>query len=289
MRPGFCLLLLCLVVSPLGAQTPTRRVTFHKSPAQPGDVSRQVIDCDLDLEMSIRQGGQVVQSQRQGLQRQQVRQLTILTASPQAATQAQVHYDRSSVAVRSPNAATQTDSQPVTGKTYLVTRDADQLQVTYPNGQTPPAEELQIVTSNMETFGLPNPISLYFDGKQIEVGQTVQLPTQLARELLGFSDTVDNVSDFRLKLVGIRPLENNSTAAVFQITLVAENPDETAMSMQLTGQLVMDTQSCRTVEVRLTGPIRASETHGPETASFQVCSEGTVRVAVEATYTPARR
>ena len=163
------------------------------------------------------------------------------------------------------------------------------MRVSYPNGQSPPPEELEIVTSNMETFGLPNPIALYFDSKRIEVGQTVRLPAQLARELLGFSKTVDNVSDFRLKLVSTRPLPNDSTAAVFQITLVAENPDETAMSMQLTGQLVIDTQSCRTLAVSLAGPIRASETHGPEAAPFQVCSEGTVRVAVEASYTSSRR
>jgi hypothetical protein len=98
-----------------------------------------------------------------------------------------------------------------------------------------------------------------------------------------------NVSDFRLKLADTRPLENGSTAAVFQITLTAENPEEAAMSMQLVGQLVMDVATCRTLEVTLSGPIRASETHGPEAATFQICSEGTVRVAVEAKYTPARR
>ena len=124
MRCRFCLVLPCLVTSLAGVAAPAQSITFHKTPARPGDVSRQVIDCDLDLEMSIRQAGQIVQSQRQGLLRQQVRQLTILTASPQAATQAQVRYDRSSVAVRSADTSTQTDSQPVTGKTYLVTRQA---------------------------------------------------------------------------------------------------------------------------------------------------------------------
>ena len=60
------------------------------------------------------------------------------------------------------------------------------------------------MTTNMETFGLPNPIALYFDGKQVVVGQTVELPAKLARELLGFSESVGNISQFQLRLIETR-------------------------------------------------------------------------------------
>ena len=202
MRRDFCLFCVGLLLPAAAAAAET--VTFHKTPAQPGDISRQSIDCDLDLEMSIQQGGQIVQSQRQGILRQQVRQLTVLAADTRAATRAEVRYDRSTVALRAADATAQTTTQAVTGKTYLVARAADQLSVTYPDGRTPPAEELEIVTTNMETFGLPNPIALYFDGKQMVVGQTVELPAKLARELLGFSESVGNISQFQLKLIETR-------------------------------------------------------------------------------------
>ncbi len=289
MRRRFGLPLICFVSCCAATWASDDSATFQRGPARAGDVSRQTIDCDLDLEMSIQQGGQVVQSQHQGLLRQQVRELKILNADDRAATQADVRYDQSSVAVRSEAATAQMTSQPVTGKTYRVTRQAEQLSITYPNGQTPPQNELEIVAANMETFGLPNPIAQFFHGKQIQVGQRVQLPTKLARELLGFSDTVGNISDFQLQLLRIRPLENESQAAEFAITLTADHPDATAVSMQLTGQLVMETNTCRTMAVQLEGPIRASETHGPAGGQFQVCCEGKIRMAVEAQYETQRR
>ena len=102
MRRDFCLFCVGLLLPAAAAAAET--VTFHKTPAQPGDISRQSIDCDLDLEMSIQQGGQVVQSQRQGILRQQVRQLTVLAADTRAATRAEVRYDRSTVALRAADA-----------------------------------------------------------------------------------------------------------------------------------------------------------------------------------------
>ncbi len=287
MRRYFCLLWVGLIIP--AAAAAAENVTFHKSPAQPGDISRQTIDCDLDLEMSIQQGGQIVQSQRQGVLRQQVRELKVLAANARAATRAEVRYDRSSVALRTADATAQTSSQAVTGKTYLIARQADKLSVTYPDGRTPPADELELVTSNMETFGLPNPIAVYFDGKQMTVGQTIQLPAKLARELLGFSETVGNISEFQLQLVETRRLDSGDRAAVFAIALTADQPDETSVSMRLKGQLVMEIDTCRTAAVHLEGPISASETHGPDAGQFQVRSEGQIRVAVEASYTPLQR
>jgi hypothetical protein len=286
-RFPFVLWLILFVAVPSWAASD--RVTFHKCAAQVGDVSRQAIDCDLDLEMSIRQGGQIVQSQRQGLIRQQVRELTVLRADGRAAIEARVRYDQSTVEVRAADAPAQTTPQPVTGKTYVVSRQPSGLSVTYPDGQIPPDVEREIVFANMETFGLPNPIALYFDGRQVEVGQQVQLPVELARELLGFSETVGNISDFQLRLLETRPLANGAEAAVFAITLVAEHPDATAVSMKLTGQLVMEVATCRTVAVTLKGPISATETRGPEGGQFQLNCAGTIRMAVEADYRAVRR
>ena len=92
-----------------------------------------------------------------------------------------------------------------------------------------------------------------------------------------------------MRLLETRPLANGAEAAVFAITLVAERPDATAVSMKLTGRLVMEVASCRTVAVTLEGPISASETRGPEGGQFQMNCEGTIRMAVEADYRAVRR
>ena len=284
MRSSVLLAILALI----GFSTVARAadtVTFHKQPAAAGDSSRQTMRCDLALTMSIRQAGQIVQEQKQGLLRQQDRQLTILEVAGDAALKADVKYNDSKIALRSSEAPAEPELQPVTGKTYRVTRQGDELTITYPDGTVPPPEELAIVQENMSTFGLPNPIAQFFDGRELKVGETLNLPAHLARELLGFAETNNSVSDFRLKLAQIKPAKaNQAKCAVFQILLRAKDPEQSGVSMDLTGQLTMEIETCRSLAVSLRGPVVASEMHGPEAAQYEVYTEGDIQVAVQARY-----
>ncbi len=277
------LLLLATASLTLGQQT----VVFQKQAARPGETAQQSLQCDLQLTMSIRQGGQVVQEQKQGLVRAQQRHLTILQVDRDKPLQAEVQYIESTVTVQPDGLAAQKIEQSIGGKTYLVTRAGEKLTVTYPDGSAPPAEELDVVMGNMETFGLPNPIAEFFHGKKVRVGETLKLPTHLAQELLGFAETPGGVSGFQLKLVEVRAAEKKglSPVAVFDIQLQAENPaDESGVQMQLAGQLEMEVNSCRSRAVRLQGPVVSEETHGPKEGEFQVRSEGQIDVAVKADY-----
>lgn len=263
-------------------------VAFKKRPSQPGDSSRQTIQCDLDLKMSIRQAGQIVQAQDQGIERKQQRELTILSIGQDAPTKARVKYSQSSVALRTTDQPAQVADQPVTGKTYLVVRNGDQLSVSYPDGQQPPDEETAIVVQNMESFGLPNPIAHFFNKRTMQINQTIKLPTQVARELLGFPDTVRNITEFHLRLKETREIQGVN-CAVFEIKLLADNGQADSLKMDLTGTMVLEIETCRTVGVKLTGPVGALEVHGPPTGQFEVASEGNIKVAVSADYTKSRR
>ncbi len=260
-------------------------VAFHKRQSAPGDVLRHTIHCDLDVEISIRQGGQIVQTQRQGFQRLQARRLTIVSVQPDAPTQAHVHYERSTASLQTPGETPEPTPQPVTGKTYAVARRGEDVAITYLDGSVPPTEELEIVAANMQTFGLPNPIAQFFDGRTLRVGQTIRLPTEVARELLGFPDTVRNVTEFQLRLSSIREADKGTMrAAVFDISLAANNPDDASLTMKLLGQMVLEVGTCRTIAVTMSGAVGASELRGPPAGRFEVRSEGTIRVAVQADY-----
>ncbi len=260
-------------------------VVFRKRAAQPGDTARQLLTCDLELVLSIRQGGQIIQEQNQELVRKQSRELTVLQVEPGGPRRAKVTYRESEVSLKSAGAEPQASQQPVTGKTYLVTRQGDDLEISYPDGSAPPPEELAIVTDNMATFGMPNPIAEFFNGKTIRVGDKLELPAALARELLGFAETANSVSDFRMRLASIRRAQGNQPAsAVFELMLVAEDPQQSGISMKLQGQHVIEIDSCRTLAVNLSGPVAASETHGPDAASYEVHTQGDIQIAVQAIY-----
>lgn len=238
--------------------------------------------------MSIRQAGQVVQAQDQGIERKQLRELTILSVGQNAPTKARVKYSQSSVALRTTEQPAQVADQPVTGKSYLVVRDGEQLTVTYADGQQPSDEELAIVVQNMESFGLPNPIAHFFSKRTMKVNETIKLPTKVARELLGFPDTVRNITEFHLTLKEARQIEG-IRCAVFDIKLLADNGESASLKMDLTGTMVLEIDTCRTVAVSLSGPVGAMEVHGPPSGQFEVASEGNIKVAVRADYGSARR
>ena len=265
-------------------------VVFQKRPAQAGDSAEQSIQCDLQLIMSIRQSGQTVQEQKQALQREQRRHLTILQVEKDKPLQAEVRYEASSVTVHQAEGKPEKISQAVMGKAYRVTRKGKELLVTYPDGKAPAAEEVEIVRSNMEAFGLPNPIAEFFHGKKVRVGESLTLPSDLARELLGFAEAPGTVSSFQLALQEVRAAEakGESPVAVFTIELRADDAQQNGVQMQLTGQLEMEVATCRSRVVKLAGPVLAEETHGPKNGEFQVRSEGDVEVAVRADYTSRR-
>ncbi len=280
-------LALCCLIQ-VSVCTASETVVFKKRPSQPGDSSQQTIQCDLDLKMSIRQAGQVVQAQEQGIQRKQLRELTILSVGESAPTKARVAYRKSSVALRTTDQPAQLADQPVTGKTYLVIRDGDRLTVTYADGEPPSDEELAIVMQNMESFGLPNPIANFFGQRTMKVNETIKLPSKVARELLGFPDTVRNITEFHLRLRETRDVQGVQ-CAVFDIKLLADNGESDSLKMDLTGTLVLEVETCRTVGVTLSGPVGAMEVHGPPSGQFEVASEGNIKVAVRANYGASRR
>ena len=257
--------------------------TFRRQKSRVGDVTDQQLVCDLNLQMAVRQGEQVVDSKKQAVTRKQNRRITILTIGDAAPTRASVTYNTSSISLKQTDGREQSSSQPVAGHTYYVTREGKELKITDIQGNVPPPEELMIVRSNLEAFGLPNPIANYFAGKTIRVGQTVELPIEIAKELLGFQETLGDVTGLKMKLIRMQPT-GTSTAAIFETALRAENDGQSGVRLQLKGQMALDVQSCRTLGMNLSGPVSVEEEHGPPEGRFSVTSEGDIQVAVRATY-----
>ncbi|MCA9196811.1 MAG: hypothetical protein KDA87_04705 [Planctomycetales bacterium] len=274
---------LFIVVCMLPTVSRGQMVTFHKRATQVGDVSKQLLTCDLALEMKLSQGGQVIDARQQDIQRRQERRLTIESIAQNTPTSAVISYVDSSIELKQAGQDPFLEKQPVTGKSYRIVRQGETLSIKDMQGQTPPAEELEIIKGNLDTFGLPNPIANFFDGKQLKVGDTVSLPTELARELLGFSDSVGDVTDLAMRLVRIRKVGDRDCAE-FGTKLVAKSAQGGDVQIELTGSIVLEIETCRTVAVKLSGPVEVNEVHGPQGAEFSVNSSGKLAVSVRAAY-----
>lgn len=276
------LLTLSLLVATPSIQAQT--VVFHRRSAEVGEATRHDLRCDLSLNLSIQQSGQIVQQQEQSLVRSQQRELKITRTSNGLPVEAQVHYRESSVSLQLPEQEAAPAPQPVSGKTYRVIRQGAELLITYPDGTSPAEGELQLVQQNLQTFGLPNPIAKFFDGRKVSVGETLELPADLAEELLGFAQTADNVNQFRMTLQQIRPARAPAPSmAIFALEMRADDAADTGVSLQLNGQLAMEIETCRAVGINLRGPVKAIERHGPAEAQYEVHTDGNIQVAIRAT------
>lgn len=256
------------------------RVLFQRQAPEPGDASAQRISFQLRLKMAIRQAGQVVDAKAQHYQKRQHRLVRVVDTQGTEATEAQLVYRQSESVVAGEQEPEQRIEHPVHGKAYRIRRLDGQLQVTDPQGQVPPAEQLAQVQHDMQQFGLPNPLSAFFAGKRVEVGQTVEVPTELAAQLLGPEDQLGKVTRFQMRLDAVTGSSEQPTAQ-FSTVMAIQPVDEQGMHVQVQGKVGLDVHSSRLTTIELTGPVELEETFGPENAPFAVVTSGTIQVRAE--------
>jgi hypothetical protein len=135
----------------------------------------------------------------------------------------------------------------------------------------------------MEMLGRAHPLSNYFAGKTIAVGDKVEMPEEIARELLGADDEFGKVSRFEMTLQK-RELNEGKECAVFDAEIEATGNGTSQMRMLVTGPMILEIDSCRAISADFRGPIGMSEVHGIYGARYQVDSMGKFRVTVSSRY-----
>jgi hypothetical protein len=164
------------------------------------------------------------------------------------------------------------------------------LIVTDEAGNPPSAEELDIVSQQMDMVGRPNPLAEYLAGRSIAIGEKLELPKELARQVFNLGKQLGEVTNFTLTLQKVQP-EGGVNCAVFLASVAAASSDATQMSLSVEGPLVVQIDSCRAAKVNLSGPIVMSETRGSYSTAYQVIGTGRLNINIasksrEATRTP---
>ncbi len=275
--------LVCLLL--ISQTTPAQIVQFTNQPAQINDTANQTIECDLDAERTIRQHNQVVDSSKQQLRREQVRSVSILETVKGNATRAKITYVQSTTKVKVQDNAVAEAKQPIEGKTYLVARAGEQLIITDEIGQPISEEESKILLPQLNSFGKPNPLAQFLHGKQIKVGDSIDVPDEVAAELLGLTGNAGKTDQLALRLTAIKA-DHGVNCAVFE-TLLRSHSDESSISLLMKGELIIDPSTCQTRSIQMHGPVAISERRGPAQGRFTVSTNGSLKVAVKNEHQPA--
>lgn len=277
-----CFLLVVLSIGGMSAtgwaQPTVQEVVFRKRPTQVLDEIHQTIRCELDAERSIRQHNQLVDSSKQTLDRKQDRTLTVLAMENGRPTKGKLDYRVAVTNVRDGNRQTIEATQPIAEHVYFVHRIGDSLQITDDKGKAITEEENKILQEQLQNFGKPNPLAEFLNGQRIRVGQSVQVPEEVASQLLGMAGRSAKTDKLALTLVAVQQLQGQPVA-VFE-TLLKTNGQEKSMSLVMKGELTVEANTCRTRSIRLLGPVAISETKGPAVGRFMVHTTGTLKVAI---------
>lgn len=270
------LILLCLLgFHELAAQ----EVSFTKRPTQVKDTSHQKLVGNLVASRTIRQHKQIVDSSKQTLVRNQERRLTVLEMANGVPVRGKLVYGNSGTVVKAEQREQVAVTQPVAGNTYFILRRGDELLFGDESGQPVTEEEAKVLKLHMSAFGKPNPLAEFLNGKRIQVGQSIEVPKEVAIELLGLTGREGNTDRLVLRLRETK-VEGRTEYAIFE-TILKTSGGEAAMAMLMKGQLIVETGTCRTKSIQLHGPISMSEVRGPTEGRFSVDTNGTLQLTVQ--------
>ena len=260
-------------------------VTFTFEPNRIGQQIEQTTTTRSRLHTTYEQSRQIISSDTKDETIKQLRTVVLLEKSP--IPSARVTYKKA-VKQRNGRFLARATAQPVQGKTYVVRRVNDQLEITYPNGGTPPPAELGIVRVNMQSVGKPNPLASFLDGRSVAVGETVTLPESVGSELLG-SWLGKHALPVTLKMVKVQQTKVGSrteSVATFELRMTSRTPDGTP-SVSSMGQVTVGVMSCRTLRLQMNADVNLKDQRGPAGAQFTVANVGQVELSMAADYVSA--
>ena len=199
---------------------------------------------------------------------------------------------------QSPDSATPNELTPLAtqGKTYLVVRKGDDLQVTDAEGAIPPLDEFKLVAESLDGLGKPNPLAQVLAGREVAVGQRMFVPREAAKALLGLGGPeLAAVHRFELTLDRVMQptadTTNNVTQAltIFRVAIEMRPDDAGGLSAMLTGEMAVEPDTCRLTSVDLAGPVHVSTIERTAMGFYQYTMDGQLKVATRAQFPSAAR
>lgn len=255
-----------------------RQVTFVKRAAEPGDRVDQQLRVRMEMESTVRQGTQELEKSSTTMIRHQDRTVIAEDVVEGRTVAARVRFAKYTRSVNG-----EQNEPPVVGKTYLCRRlKDDTLSVTRDDGSFASPDEFTIVSESMESLGRPNPLADFLAGQTIAVGQTLQVPHELGNALLGTNNSLGTVAKFVLTL---RDVVADEGLAVFDVQMETAGAETTQMRLSVSGQLDIETDSCRTRKMTLAGPLGMATTVGSYSAAYTTYVRGKLQLEMTADHT----
>ena len=268
---------------PIGQTIVQTTVTFSQQPARVGDRVAQTVGVQLQVNTSIVQAGQQAHAGKNMMQRRQQRFVEVVEVDQGRVRRAHVSFPYSRI-TNSENDEPETEAtQPVEQKSYFVTRAGEQLLVTDKDGAIPTQAEFELVVTGLQHLGQPNPLIGHLVGKTFSIGDKLQLPKEIAEQMMGMGGQLGRVEEFSLALKSIRELDGQP-CAVFASSIKAVGEPTNPIRVHAFGQVIIQAETCRTVSAEISGPLTLSMVENTSQGDFQYQANGSMRLSAKSKY-----
>jgi hypothetical protein len=275
-------------------------VHFARRAARVGDEVEQTVSMEMRLATAMRRGSELAERNHTAIRSRNQRTMTTTEVEAGRAVAVRLQYaaatktfataeDGDAKSIANGLDDTPPTTQPVAEKTYFCSRepgDDGRLVITDVAGSIPPMEEYEIVAQHMDMVGRANPLAKFLAGRTIAVGETVEVPKQVADEIFNLGERFGEVTQFELTLTNTKS-HDGIECAVFLARVEAASSDSSQMRLQVDGPIVIQAGTCRAVQVDLSGPIGMSETRGSYSTAYQMIGTGQLKMSTACTYRDA--
>lgn len=277
-----------LAVSPLWAWQSSngvqRKVHFARVPTRVGDRVDQQVVVEMDLKTTITQSGQTAGESEDKMVRRQDRVVEVTKVTGEKFKSAQVSFPQSRLVVPGEN-ANPDEPQVVEGKSYVFTREGEDVKITDLAGEVPPIEEYKIVADSLKTLGTPNLLAKHLIEKQPQIGERMLVPRKVARSLFGMNDDIGAIKRFEMTFRELQTSQTSGALLALFDTKIETMPSEASpLEMSVKGQVTIEVKTCRTISATLSGPIGMSTVQPTEGGVLHYGVSGKLVMATRADY-----
>ncbi len=256
-------------------------VQFNYRLPQVGDRTSNIAKYDFDLNLVLEKGGHEASAKRQRKNRTVQRNIAVMEVVGDRATQVQVTYAKAGEDSQTDENPVEPRTLPIEGKSYIVQRRAIAFPLTVvgDRGEAVSDVERVLVSGNMDSVGHRNQLGRFLHGKSIVIGESLQLPKEMAAELLGMREANGDAQRLDLKLTSIHQ-DSGRQIADFATVLVVKMGSNTLLN--LTGKLQIDVDTCRVLAADFAGTVNSREGQSDHGEVVDVVTDGTLKVAIQA-------
>ncbi len=255
-------------------------VQFNYRLPQVGDRSSHLAQYDFDLNIALAQAGKTVSNKKQVKTRTVQRQVTVMQVAGDRALKVQVNYVKAQERTIRGDDEAESSTLPIEGKSYLVERRGlpFPLVITAADGKAVADDERTLVAGNMDSIGYRNQLGRFLHGKSVSIGETLQLPKEMAAELLGMREANGDAQRLELKLSGTHR-ESGRRIADFATVLIVKMGSSS--TLDLSGDLQIDIDTCRVIAADFSGSISSRDAQADHGEVVDVLTDGTLKVAIK--------